>query len=67
LWPDHLRHLEIDGSTGRSIHLIGTCEESFGNCHADAFAVLKLTTSSNLVGYWTGGSPGFAPRAVRSM
>src|SRR6516165_336561 len=27
-----------------------------------AFAVLRLTTSSNLAGYWTGNSLGFAPR-----
>jgi predicted ATPase len=26
-----------------------------------SFAVLKLTTSSNLVGYWTGSSLGLAP------
>jgi hypothetical protein len=31
-----------------------------------AFAVLRLTTSWNLVGYWTGSSPGFAPRRMRS-
>jgi hypothetical protein len=31
-----------------------------------AFAVLRLTTSSNLVGYSTGRSPGLAPRRMRS-
>jgi hypothetical protein len=31
-----------------------------------AFAVLRFTTSSNLVGYWTGNSLGFAPRSMRS-
>jgi hypothetical protein len=31
-----------------------------------AFAVLRLTTSSNLVVNWTGSSLGFAPRRMRS-
>ena len=31
-----------------------------------AFAVLRLITSSNLVGCWTGNSPGFAPLRMRS-
>jgi hypothetical protein len=31
-----------------------------------AFAVARLTTRSNLVGCWTGKSPGFAPRRILS-
>ena len=31
-----------------------------------AFAVVRLTTRSNLVGCWTGKSPGFAPRRILS-
>jgi hypothetical protein len=37
-----------------------------GMFNPSAFAVLRLTTSSNLVGAWTGRSPGFSPRKIRS-
>src|SRR5262249_31383513 len=37
-----------------------------GTSRLIALAVLRLTTSSNLVGCSTGRSPGFAPRAILS-
>ena len=38
-----------------------------GTLRPRAFAVLRLMTSLNLVGCWTGRSPGFLPRNMRSM
>src|SRR6266511_1556745 len=37
-----------------------------GIFNPSVFAVLRLTTSSNLVGSWTGSSAGFAPLRMRS-
>src|SRR5215472_13136080 len=37
-----------------------------GTVRPSAFAVLRLMTSSNFVGAWTGSSPGLAPRKMRS-
>ena len=37
-----------------------------GTSMPSAFAVLRLTTNINLVGNWTGRSPGLAPRKIRS-
>src|SRR5450759_5124293 len=37
-----------------------------GTVRPSAFAVLRLITSSNLVGCWTGSSPGLAPLRIRS-
>src|SRR5262249_32775967 len=37
-----------------------------GISRPSALAVLRLITSSNLVGAWTGSSPGFLPRRIRS-
>src|SRR5262249_52057905 len=41
-------------------------ENAGGMLNPSAFAVLRLTTSSNLVGACTGRSAGFAPRRPRS-
>jgi len=45
--------------------LYGHVEEGCTN-HAHAFAVLRLTASSNLVGACTGRSAGFSPLRMRS-
>jgi hypothetical protein len=37
-----------------------------GTVSPSAFAVLRLTTNSNLVGSWTGKSRGFSPRRILS-
>jgi hypothetical protein len=37
-----------------------------GTSRPSPFAALGLMTNSNLVGAWTGRSPGFAPRRMRS-
>jgi hypothetical protein len=37
-----------------------------GTVRLSALAVLRLITSSNLVGCWTGSSPGLAPLRIRS-
>src|SRR5438132_6046348 len=37
-----------------------------GTSRPIAFAVLRLITNSNLVGPWTGSSPGFSPLRMRS-
>src|SRR6516225_7422620 len=37
-----------------------------GISRPSAFAVLRLTANSNLVGCWTGSSLGFSPRRMRS-
>jgi hypothetical protein len=37
-----------------------------GTARPSAVAVLRFTTISNLVGNYTGRSPGFAPRRMRS-
>src|SRR5262245_59685432 len=37
-----------------------------GTSRPSAFAVLRLITNSNLVGCWTGRSPGFSPLRMRS-
>src|SRR5438105_12380245 len=39
-------------------HLVGECEQPIRHIQASAFAVLRLITSSNLVGCWTGRSDG---------
>src|SRR5262249_37157971 len=46
-------------SSARAISVAGTSRPS-------ALAVLRLITSSNVVGAWTGKSAGFAPRRMRS-
>jgi hypothetical protein len=38
-----------------------------GTSRPRALAVLRLMTSSNLVGSWTGRSPAFSPRRMRSI
>src|SRR5262249_33880296 len=42
------------------------CRNGSGMVRPSAFAVLRLTISSNLVGSWTGRSPGLAPLRIRS-
>src|SRR5262252_8791584 len=57
--PFHLRGHSMT-SSARASRLSGTVRPS-------AFAVLRLTTSSYLVGACTGRSPGFSPLKMRSM
>src|SRR5262245_49442310 len=38
-----------------------------GTVRPSVLAVFRLTTSSNLVGCWTGKSDGFSPHKIRSM
>src|SRR5215469_4940351 len=38
-----------------------------GTVRSSAFAVLRLITSSYLVGCWTGRSPGFSPLRMRAV
>ena len=47
-------------------HLVGAGEHIGGTSRPSALAVLRLMTSSNLVGSCTGSSPGLAPRRMRS-
>ena len=49
--------------TGSSLFddLVGAGEQRLGHHNAEAFAVFRLMTSSNLVGCWTGRLAGFAP------
>jgi hypothetical protein len=54
------------GPPVHSITLSAPARKASGIVTPIAFAVLRLTTSSNLVGYWMGSSPGFAPRRMRS-
>ena len=37
-----------------------------GMVRPNVVAVLRFTTNSNLVGFWTGRSAGFSPRRMRS-
>ena len=46
--------------------LVGAGEQGSGASRPSAFAVLRLITSSNLVGAWTASSPGLAPRIMQS-
>src|SRR5439155_24850689 len=56
---DELAPLHSITSSARSSSDVGTST-------ASAFAVLRFTTSSNLVGCSTGRSPGFAPLKILS-
>ena len=47
-------------------HLIGAVEETRGTVIPSPLAALRLTTSSKLVGCWTGRSEGFSPRKILS-
>ena len=48
-------------------HLVGALLSSVGGTsRPSALAVLRLITSSNLTGAWTGSSLGFAPLRMRS-
>src|SRR5262249_36446935 len=49
-----------------SITSSARCWRRNGTSRSRAFAVLRLTTKSNLKGIWTGSSLGFAPRRMRS-
>src|SRR5262249_16953807 len=49
-----------------SITSSACCRNGSGMARPSAFAVLRLTISSNLVGSWTGKSPGLAPLRIRS-
>src|SRR5262245_65140895 len=58
LAPFHLRRHSITSSAMAS--------SDGGTSRPSALAVLRLMTSSNLVGCWTGMSAGFAPRRILS-
>jgi len=47
-------------------HLVGAREQCRGHFQPSAIAVIRLTTSSNLIGCSTGRSPGFVPRRILS-
>ena len=47
-------------------HLVGAGEQGCGTLRPSAFAVLRLITSSCLVGACTGRSAGFSPLRMRS-
>src|SRR5262245_41483183 len=49
-----------------SITSSACCRNGSGMVRPSAFAVLRLTISWNLVGSWTGRSPGLAPLRMRS-
>src|SRR5262249_56897 len=49
-----------------SITSSAVASSACGIARSSAFAVLRLMTSSNLVGCCTGSSPGFAPLSMRS-
>src|SRR5947207_14421326 len=49
-----------------SITSSARCCRNQGTSRPSALAVLRFTTSSNLVGACTGRSPGFSPRRTRS-
>jgi hypothetical protein len=53
-------------SLHHSITWSARCRSEGGIVRPRALAVLRLMTSSNLVGNCTGSSPGFAPRRMRS-
>src|SRR5262245_30654695 len=57
---DELAPLHSITSSARARSVVGTSSPS-------ALAVLRLITSSNLVGCWTGSSAGFSPRRMRSI
>src|SRR5262245_53562224 len=47
-------------------HLVGRLQERLRDRRPSALAVLRLTTSSNLLASCTGRSPGLAPLRMRS-
>src|SRR5215470_8620735 len=49
-----------------SITSLATASRFGGMVSPSALVVLRLITSSNLVGIWMGSSAGFAPRSTRS-
>src|SRR5262249_33024999 len=55
----------LDGSSLFD-YLIGPSSSDGGMVRPRALAVLRLMTSSNLVGCWTGRSPAFAPLKILS-
>ena len=58
----HLINLESPASLVD--HLVGLGEQRRGTARPSALAVLRLMTSSNLVGCWTGRSAGLAPLRI---
>src|SRR6516162_5459406 len=55
-----------EGAALHSITSSACCRNGSGMVRPSAFAVLRLTISSNLVGSWTGKSPALAPLRIRS-
>src|SRR5205085_10734671 len=60
-------HSDYERAASHSITSSARTSKVDGTARPSALAVLRLITSSNLVGAWTGRSPGFAPRKMRSM
>ena len=54
-------------TSGYSINSWAATSIDVGIVRPSIFAVFALTTSSNIVGCWTGSSFGFSPRSMRSM
>ena len=64
-WMAPLRHLSAKLLSDRNS---SEREPSMGGISTPyAFAVARLMTRSNLVGCWTGKSPGLAPLKILSM
>src|SRR5262249_22778084 len=55
-----------EGATPHSMTSSAVCRNGSGMVRPSAFAVLRLITSSYLVGCWTGRSLGLAPLRIRS-
>jgi hypothetical protein len=53
--------------SGYSITSSARASSEGGTVMPSTFAVLRLMTSSNLVGTWTGSSVGFSPLRMRSI
>ena len=62
----HSRHMQCSKGTRYSISSSARTRSVSGIVRPIAFAVLRLITSSNLVGRWIGSSPGFAPARIRA-
>jgi hypothetical protein len=58
----HCSKLRTRIATPYSISSLARSRKASGIVRPSALAVVRLMTRSNLVGCWTGISPGFAPR-----
>src|SRR5215831_19903607 len=62
----HAKQRDELATLDHSITSSARCWRNQGTSRPSDLAVLRLTTSSNLVGACTGRSPGFSPRRTRS-